>query len=111
MRGVLSESKRRKWQFAEAAIAWSGRTGVSERQFQFKWNEVNSSSHVQMHGVSLERAAAIFYDPRILTVLYWRGKRWGVVVGRIPVVGVIIRDDENPSHFRSQGYPIRGAVL
>ncbi len=41
---------------------------MSERQFQFEWDDVKSSSNVRKHGVSFERAATVFYDPRILTV-------------------------------------------
>jgi uncharacterized protein len=41
---------------------------VNQRQFQFEWDEAKASSNARKHGVSFERAATVFYDPRILTI-------------------------------------------
>lgn len=41
---------------------------MDERQFQFEWDEEKAATNLRKHGVSLELASSVFYDPRILTV-------------------------------------------
>jgi hypothetical protein len=41
---------------------------VTERQFQFEWDQAKSASNLQKHGVPFEKAAAVFHDPYLLSV-------------------------------------------
>ena len=41
---------------------------MSDRQFQFEWDENKAAANIQKHGVSFELASSIFADPRLLTV-------------------------------------------
>ncbi len=41
---------------------------MSERQFQFEWDEAKANANVRKHGLSFELARTIFNDPRLLTV-------------------------------------------
>jgi uncharacterized DUF497 family protein len=41
---------------------------VSERQFQFEWDEAKAIRNARKHGVSFDLAGTVFHDPRLLTV-------------------------------------------
>lgn len=34
----------------------------------FEWDEVKAANNLKKHGVSFEKASAVFYDPRALTI-------------------------------------------
>jgi hypothetical protein len=41
---------------------------LSNRQFQFEWDENKAAANVRKHGVSFELASSVFADPRLLSV-------------------------------------------
>jgi len=41
---------------------------VSDRQFQFEWDDEKAAANLRKHGVSFEQASTVFNDPRLLTV-------------------------------------------
>jgi uncharacterized protein len=41
---------------------------LSDRQFEFEWDENKAAANVRKHGVSFELASSIFADPRLLSV-------------------------------------------
>ncbi|MGO4879439.1 MAG: BrnT family toxin [Bryobacteraceae bacterium] len=41
---------------------------VSERPFQFDWDEVKADANLRKHGIAFELASTIFFDPNLLTV-------------------------------------------
>jgi hypothetical protein len=41
---------------------------LSERQFQFEWDENKAAANIRKHGVSFELASSVFADPRLLSV-------------------------------------------
>jgi len=41
---------------------------LSDRQFQFEWDENKAAANFRKHGVSFELASSIFADPRLLSV-------------------------------------------
>ncbi len=41
---------------------------MSDRQFQFEWNESKAAANIRKHGVSFELASSVFTDPRMLSV-------------------------------------------
>ena len=41
---------------------------MSERQFQFEWDENKAAANIRKHGVNFELASSIFADPRLLSV-------------------------------------------
>ena len=41
---------------------------MSERTFQFEWDEVKSDANLRKHGTTFELASTIFFDPNLLTV-------------------------------------------
>jgi uncharacterized protein len=43
---------------------------LSDRQFQFEWDENKAAANIQKHGVSFEIASSLFADPRLLSVAY-----------------------------------------
>lgn len=42
--------------------------GLSDRQFEFEWDENKAAANIRKHGVSFELASSIFADPRLLSV-------------------------------------------
>lgn len=40
---------------------------MSERPFQFEWDEVKAYANARKHGVTFEMASTVFHDPRLLT--------------------------------------------
>jgi uncharacterized protein len=40
---------------------------LSERQYQFEWDEVKAAANARKHGVAFELALTVFRDPRLLT--------------------------------------------
>jgi uncharacterized DUF497 family protein len=48
-------------------FAWYERV-VSERPFQFRWDESKADANARKHGISFESASTVFFDPRLLTV-------------------------------------------
>ena len=41
---------------------------MTDRQFQFEWDEVKAAANLRKHGVSFDLAATVFADPRLLTL-------------------------------------------
>lgn len=41
---------------------------MSDRQYQFEWDEIKAAANVCKHGVSFDLASTLFSDPRLLTV-------------------------------------------
>ena len=41
---------------------------MSDRQFQFDWDESKAAANIRKHGVSFELASSVFADPRLLSV-------------------------------------------
>jgi hypothetical protein len=41
---------------------------LSDRHFQFEWNESKAAANIRKHGVSFELASSVFTDPRLLSV-------------------------------------------
>lgn len=41
---------------------------MSERPFQFEWDDAKAHANARKHGIGFEAASFIFYDPRLLTV-------------------------------------------
>jgi hypothetical protein len=41
---------------------------LSDRQYQFEWDEIKAAANVRKHGVSFELAATVFNDPRLVTI-------------------------------------------
>ena len=41
---------------------------LSDRQFQFEWDENKADANIRKHGVSFELASSVFADPRLLSV-------------------------------------------
>ena len=41
---------------------------MSDRQFQFEWDESKAAANIRKHGVSFELASSVFADPRLLSV-------------------------------------------
>jgi uncharacterized DUF497 family protein len=41
---------------------------LSEREFQFEWDETKAAANIRKHGVSFELAASVFADPRLLSI-------------------------------------------
>lgn len=41
---------------------------MSERQFQFQWDEIKAAANVRKHGISFDLARTVFNDPRLLSV-------------------------------------------
>ena len=41
---------------------------LSDRQFQFEWDENKAAANIRKHGVSFEVASFVFADPRLLSV-------------------------------------------
>ena len=41
---------------------------MSDRQFQFEWDEDKAAANLRKHGVSFELASSIFADSRLLSV-------------------------------------------
>ncbi|MGD0226572.1 MAG: BrnT family toxin [Terriglobia bacterium] len=41
---------------------------MSDRQFQFEWDEGKAAANIRKHGVSFELASSVFVDPRLLSV-------------------------------------------
>ena len=41
---------------------------MSDRQFQFEWDEIKAAANIRKHGVSFELASSVFADPRLLSV-------------------------------------------
>ena len=41
---------------------------MSDRQFQFEWDESKAAANTRKHGVSFELASSVFADPRLLSV-------------------------------------------
>ena len=41
---------------------------LSDRQFQFEWDESKAAANTHKHGVSFELASSVFADPRLLSV-------------------------------------------
>jgi uncharacterized DUF497 family protein len=41
---------------------------LSERPFQFEWDEAKARANAQKHGVTFELASTVFFDPNLLTV-------------------------------------------
>ena len=41
---------------------------MSDRQFQFEWDEGKATANVRKHGVSFELASSIFADPSLVSV-------------------------------------------
>jgi uncharacterized protein len=51
-----------------APIAWYRSFGLSERQFQFEWDESKAAANVRKHGIAFELPATAFRDPQLLTI-------------------------------------------
>src|SRR5260370_36862613 len=47
--------------------AWYERL-VTERPFQFEWDEAKADANASKHGVTFELASTIFFDPNLITV-------------------------------------------
>ena len=41
---------------------------LSDRQFQFDWDESKAAANIRKHGMSFELASSVFADPRLLSV-------------------------------------------
>ena len=41
---------------------------LTDRQFQFEWDEVKAAANLRKHGVSFELASTVFADPRLITL-------------------------------------------
>ena len=41
---------------------------MSDRQFQFEWDEEKAAANIRKHRVSFEVASSVFADPRLLSV-------------------------------------------
>jgi uncharacterized protein len=41
---------------------------VSERTYQFEWDEAKAAANERKHDVTFELASSVFYDPHLLTV-------------------------------------------
>lgn len=41
---------------------------MSDRPFQFEWDEVKADANARKHGVTFELASTVFHDPNLLTV-------------------------------------------
>ena len=41
---------------------------MSDRQFQFEWDESKAAANILKHGVSFELASSVFADARLLSV-------------------------------------------
>jgi hypothetical protein len=41
---------------------------LTDRQFQFEWDEIKAAANLSKHGVSFELASTVFADPRLLTL-------------------------------------------
>ncbi len=39
-----------------------------DQPFQLEWDEAKADTNARKHGVTLEMASTVFYDPRLLTV-------------------------------------------
>ena len=41
---------------------------MSDRPFQFEWDEAKADVNARKHGVTFELASTVFFDPNLLTV-------------------------------------------
>jgi len=41
---------------------------LTDRQFQFEWDEIKAAANLRKHGVSFEHACTVFSDPQLLTL-------------------------------------------
>lgn len=41
---------------------------MTDRQFQFEWDEIKAAANLRKHGMSFELASTVFTDPRLLTL-------------------------------------------
>lgn len=41
---------------------------MTDRQFQFEWDEIKAAVNLRKHRVSFELACTVFADPRLLTI-------------------------------------------
>jgi uncharacterized DUF497 family protein len=41
---------------------------LTDRQFQFEWDEIKAGANLRKHRVSFELASTVFADPRLLTL-------------------------------------------
>jgi uncharacterized protein len=65
---------------------------LSDRQFQFEWDESKAAANIRKHGVSFELASSVFADPRLLSV-------------------ADLEHSEAEERWFSVGFAVNGAVL
>jgi hypothetical protein len=44
-----------------------GDSTLTERQFQFEWDEIKAAANARKHGVTFDLASTVFRDPQLLT--------------------------------------------
>src|SRR5258708_34920219 len=83
--------------------AWYERL-VTERPFQFEWDEAKADANASKHGVSFELASTIFFDPNLITVADVEHseaeERWfsvGTASNGVLLAGVYLWSDNNPA--------------
>lgn len=80
---------------------------MTERLFQFEWDEAKEDTNVRKHNVTFELASTVFYDPRLLTVADVEHseteERWfsvGIASNGVVIAVVYLWSDADPAAIK-----------